>query len=143
MELINSIEKIEQNITQRFNRLILEIEKEAKKLVSPGGELAAYDTGDMRDAISHELAKREGVNLTGTIFVNIGKLYNKRKQYQYKRGARKGSYAKANRNYPVYVHDGTQHMKARPFFLRAFQIVKQRPEFQHLAVNTILSGSKE
>jgi hypothetical protein len=134
MEIIKKLEEIEAEITRRFNRLILETEKAAKEIIRE----IAYDTGDMEFAVSHKLARKEGGDLIGEIFVDPGKLYNKRKPYQYKTGDRAGSYAMPVRKYPIYVHAGNPNMKARPYFNLAWDSVRQRPEFLDFAKDIIL-----
>jgi len=103
VQMLKRLEEIQAEAEKRFNQIILETEKKAKIIIHN----IARDTGDMEFAVTHTLAKREGNNLVGEIFVDPGKLYNRRKPYQYKRGGRKGSYAKPQTKYPIYVHNGT------------------------------------
>jgi hypothetical protein len=138
MEMIKRLDEIQATLEQRFNQVILETETAAKEIIRQ----IAYDTGDMEFAVSHKLAVRDGENWVGEIFVDPGKLYNRRKPYQYKRGSRKGSYAPTQRNYPVYVHGGTPKMKARPYFRLAWEKIRTSKEFQNLTKDIILKETK-
>jgi len=138
VQMLKRLEEIQAEAEKRFNQIILETEKKAKIIIHN----IARDTGDMEFAVTHTLAKREGNNLVGEIFVDPGKLYNRRKPYQYKRGGRKGSYAKPQTKYPIYVHRGTPKMSARPYFRLAWEEIKQDKEYRDFTKDMILQEAK-
>ena len=94
MEIIKRLDEIQAELKKRFNQLIIETEQEAKRYIREN----AYDTGDMESAVTSTPAREEGGNLVGEIFVDPNLLYIKRKLPKS---------GKANRLYPIYVHEGT------------------------------------
>ena len=138
MEMIKRLDEIQAALEQRFNQVILETKTAAKEIIKD----IARDTGDMGFAVSHKLATLDGENWVGEVFVDPGELYNRRKPYQYKRGQRAGSYAKAQTKYPVYVHRGTHKMQARPYFTLAWEKIKTSKEFRDITKDIILQESK-
>jgi hypothetical protein len=126
------------NLKRKFDKLIIETSNEAKRVI---GDIA-YDTGDMKNAVTVKLSTVESGMLVGEIFVDPTKLYNKRRPYQYKRGARKGSFANPQRNYPVYVHKGTVKMSARPYFIIAWNNIKTSNQYREFAKG-ITTGVRE
>ena len=131
MEFIKKLEKASnpENLKRKFDKLIIETSNEAKRVIQE----IAYDTGDMKNAVTVKLSRVESGVLTGEVFVDPTKLYNKRKPYQYKRGVRKGSYAKPEKKYPIYVAKGTDKMKARPYFRLAWNNIKNTDRYRKFA----------
>jgi hypothetical protein len=100
--------------------------RESKKVV----RAIAFDTGDLERSITFTKAKKEGNIITVTVFCDRMALGNKRAtKYKYKRGDRKGESYKVNRLYPIFVHEGTRKMKARPFFTIAYLKLRERLKF--------------
>ena len=139
MEFIKKLNEIERSIEQKLNRLTIALNNEVKIV----NKELAYKTGDMTSAVTPKLARHEAGQLVSEVYYDPGKLFNKRKPYQYKRGQRKGSYAKPDRNYPSYVIKGTPNMKARPILTIAWERVRQKPEFRDFAKNIVTRGINE
>lgn len=86
------------------------VKKEAQKYIKSN----AYDTGDMDRAVTvTEVTEQDGV-FECTVFVDQNALYNKRIKYK-----------SSTTRYPVYVHQGTSKMPARPYFDIAYEQVKK------------------
>jgi HK97 gp10 family phage protein len=86
------------------------VKKEAQKYIKSN----AYDTGDMDRAVTvTEVTEQDGV-FECTVYVDKNALYNKRIKYK-----------SSTKIYPVYVHQGTSKMPARPYFDIAYEQVKK------------------
>ena len=91
------------------------VAKEAKLYIQE----RAYDTGDMMRAVTVGELKETPTGCEIEVFVDPNKLYNKRVKYK-----------SSVKRYPVYVHEGTSKMDARPFFSLSFEKVK--PDFKDI-----------
>lgn len=104
--------------TKDIAKQVINIANETAKVAQKYIRQYAKDTGDLERSITVGKAKRSQGKISVEVFADTTKLYSKRKA------------KKPNRLYPVYVHEGTRKMRARPFFTIATKFT--RSKFQNI-----------
>jgi len=103
-----AIDKVE--LRKRFKNYVTEFSRLASANIK-SGPIKAYDTGQMLGAMDQNIKYDKG-QLVGRVFINSNLLQFKDNDPD-------------SKLYPIYVHEGTKRMRARPYFDKAWEQIQK------------------